>query len=72
MRRILVGLLKLLAVLVPLSFAWVVAYKFIAPPITGMMFYKWWEQENYTIDYRWKDVEEIDSSVPLAFISSED
>lgn len=71
-RRILVGLLKLLAVLVLLSFAWAVAYKFIAPPITGMMFYKWWEQENYTIDYRWKDLEEIDSSVPLAFISSED
>lgn len=50
----------------------VVLYKYVAPPITGMMFYKWWAQENYTIDYRWKDLEEIDSSVPLAFISSED
>ena len=37
-----------------------------------MMFYKWWNQENYNIDYRWKDIEDIDSSLPLAFISSED
>ncbi|MDC1452373.1 monofunctional biosynthetic peptidoglycan transglycosylase [Vicingaceae bacterium] len=72
MRRILVGLLKLLAVFLLLSFAWVAAYKYLSPPITGMMFYKWWEQENYTIDYRWKDLKEINSSVPLAFISSED
>ena len=37
-----------------------------------MMVYKWWNQENYSIDYRWEDLEEIDSSLPLAFISSED
>lgn len=37
-----------------------------------MMFHKWWNQENYTIDYRWEDLEEIDSSLPSAFISSED
>ena len=37
-----------------------------------MMVYKWWNQENYSIDYRWQDLEEIDSSLPLAFISSED
>jgi len=37
-----------------------------------MMLYKWWNQENYSIDYRWRDLEEIGSSVPLAFISSED
>lgn len=71
-RRILVGLLKLLAVFVLLSFTWVVAYKYISPPITGMMIYKWWKQENYTIDYSWKDIKEINSSVPLAIISSED
>ncbi len=50
----------------------VVLYKFVAPPISGMMFYKWWNQENYKIDYRWKDIKDIDSSLPLAFISSED
>ncbi len=37
-----------------------------------MMIYKWWKQENYTIDYSWKDIKEINSSVPLAIISSED
>tara|TARA_B110000503_G_C7145554_1_gene412766 strand:+ start:274 stop:921 length:648 start_codon:yes stop_codon:yes gene_type:complete len=54
------------------SLAWVVAYKYVSPPITGMMFSKWWKEENYNIDYRWKDLEDIDSSVPMAFISSED
>ena len=37
-----------------------------------MMVYKWWEQENYSIDYRWKSLREINSSVPLAFMASED
>jgi len=71
-RRIFYGLLKLLTLFLSLSFVWVVAYKYIPPPITGMMLYKWWNQENYSIDYRWRDLEEIGSSVPLAFISSED
>ena len=72
MRKIVSYLLKVLAAAILLSLLWVFAYKFISPPITGMMLHKWWNQENYTIDYRWEDLEEIDSSLPLAFISSED
>jgi monofunctional biosynthetic peptidoglycan transglycosylase len=71
-RRILFGVLKLITLLIVVSLAWVVTYRYVSPPITGMMLYKWWKQENYSIDYRWKSIEEVDSSVPLAFISSED
>jgi len=55
-----------------LSVGIVVLCKYVAPPISGMMVYKWWEQENYSIDYRWKSLREINSSVPLAFMASED
>lgn len=71
-KRILFWLLRTVFSLMILSLAWVVAYKYITPPISGMMIYKWWDQENYTIDYRWQDLQEIDSSLPLAFICSED
>lgn len=37
-----------------------------------MMVYKWWNTENYSIQKEWQDLEYIDSSIPLAFISSED
>ena len=37
-----------------------------------MMLHKWWNNENYIINYEWRDLEEIDSSAPLAVIASED
>jgi monofunctional biosynthetic peptidoglycan transglycosylase len=64
--------LKVMLMSILLSVGVVVLYKYVAPPISGMMVYKWWEQENYSIDYRWKSLQEIDSSVPLAFMASED
>ena len=65
-------LLKLLIVVFVFSLVWVFAYKFINPPISGMMLHKWWKNENYIINYEWRDLEEIDSSAPLAVIASED
>lgn len=37
-----------------------------------MMLHNWLTEENYRYNYDWRDLEEIDSSVPLAFIAAED
>lgn len=37
-----------------------------------MMLYKYSTIEDYRFDYEWTDIEEINSSVPLAFIAAED
>ena len=71
-RKLLYGLLKVLFMVFVLSLLWVFSYKFINPPLSGMMLHNWWNTENYSIDYQWKDLENINSSIPLAFISSED
>lgn len=71
-QKIIAFLFKAIGILLLLSILWVLAYKFVNPPLSGMMVHKWWNEENYSIDYQWKDLEEINSSIPLAFISSED
>lgn len=71
-RRMFRACLKLLGVFIFLSVLWVLLYKYVSPPITGMMVYKWYKVENYSIDNKWKKLEEIDSSLPLALIASED
>lgn len=63
---------KIVLLFVLLSVTWVVVYKFVNPPISGMMFYNWLTEENYRYNYEWKDLNEINSSVPLAFIAAED
>ncbi len=37
-----------------------------------MMLYKYFTIDNYRFDYEWSDIEEINSTVPLAFIAAED
>jgi len=71
-KKIFRGLVKLLGVFFLLTIFWVILYKYTSPPITGMMLYKWTNVENYSIDYRWKPLNEINVAFPLAFIASED
>ena len=54
------------------SFLWVVLYKFINPPVTTMMLYNYFQQDEYEIKQEWRDLEDINKSVPLAFIAAED
>ena len=71
-KKIFLSCLKLFGVFFLLTLLWVLCYKYVPPPITGMMLYKWSKIENYTIDTKWKKLEDIDSSLPMAFIASED
>ena len=71
-RQIFLRIFKLLATLVVFSVFWVLVYKYVNPPISGMMFYKWMSEENYTIKKEWKSLEAITPSLPLAIISAED
>ncbi|MBL4707236.1 MAG: monofunctional biosynthetic peptidoglycan transglycosylase [Flavobacteriales bacterium] len=71
-RQIFLRIFKLLVTLVVFSVIWVLVYKYVNPPISGMMFYKWMSEENYTIKKEWKSLEAITPSLPLAIISAED
>ena len=63
---------KVLLFLFLLSLTWVVLYRFVDPPISGMMVYKSITESDYSYEKQWQDIEEIDASLPLAFISAED
>lgn len=65
-------LLKTGFVLFLLSLFWVLLYSFVNPPISGMMMYKSLVEKEYAYEYQWKDLDEINPSLPLAFISAED
>jgi len=71
-KRISFILLKTLLVLFLLSLFWVLLYRFVNPPISGMMLYKTIIEKEYSYKYQWKDIDEINASLPLAFISAED
>lgn len=47
-------------------------YRYIDPPFTGMMVYKGDVTEDYKSKYIWKDIEEINKNLPLAFVAAED
>ena len=64
--------IKVLLVLFFISLLWVLLYRFVDPPISGMMIYKSITERDYSYEKRWRDLEEIDASLPLAFISAED
>ena len=64
--------LKTLFTLVLISICWVFLYRYINPPISGMMFYKWVTQNAYSYEYEWVDLEEVSPYVPIAFIAAED
>lgn len=71
-KRISFILLKTVFVLFLLSLVWVLLYSFVNPPITGMMMYKSLVEKEYAYEYQWRDLDEINPSLPLAFISAED
>ena len=47
-------------------------YRYVHPPITGMMIYKSSKNESDKSGFRWKDLDEVSKTVPLAFIAAED
>ena len=51
---------------------WVVVYKYVAPPISGMMLYKYLNEQDYDYQYDWVELEQISAQLPLAFIAAED
>lgn len=52
------------------SILWVVAYRFINPPITSRMISVWLERDK--LNYTWRDIEDIDRNLPRAVIAGED
>ena len=61
----------LLAFLI-LSVLWVVVYKYVNPPVSTLMVYKYFKEQDYKISKNWVDIEDVDPMLPLAFIASED
>ncbi len=55
-----------------LSVLWVVVYKFLNPPVTTFMLYKYFNEEDYQISKKWIDIEKVDPGLLIAFIASED
>jgi len=71
-RKIFLFVAKVLVIILVSSILWVLLYRFINPPISGMMVYKSLTEEDYSYQYEWRDLEEISDEIPLAFISAED
>ncbi len=65
-------ILKIIFGLLTISFLWVASYKYINPPISGMMIYKSITEDDYKYSKSWKDIDEISPFIPLAFIAAED
>ncbi len=64
--------LKVLLSFFLLTLAWVVLYRFVNPPITTMMIYKYMHNDKQDVSRTWVDIEDVSPRVPLAFIASED
>ena len=71
-KRFLFLILKVIFAFFLLSLFWVILYRFVDSPVSGMMIYKSITENNYSYESKWQDIEEIDASLPLAFISAED
>ena len=71
-KKISILIFKILFALLIISSLWVFSYKFINPPVSGMMVYKSITEDNYTFSKIWKDIEEISPFLPLSFIAAED
>ena len=65
-------LLKVALVFFIFTVAWVILYAFVNPPISGMMVYKKLTEEQYDYVQTWVDLDQIDPSIPLAFMAAED
>ena len=71
-RRGLLGrlLLFVLLVVVLIPVGWVLAYRFVPPPVTGLMLIRL--AEGRGLDYRWRGLADIAPALPQAAIASED
>ena len=67
-------LLKLIALLIIISVAWVMLYKFVNPPTTPLMVIRYFEEggEQTLIKTNWKSHDEISDNIKIAVIASED
>ena len=54
-----------------ITIVWVVALKYINPPVTYLMLSNYFVQD-YPIEKEWKDYEEISSNLALAVVAAED
>jgi monofunctional glycosyltransferase len=69
-------LIKIVLWFLAITFAWVLLYKFINPPVTYLMlqrgFEKQWEGKSWKLQKRWKNYDEISNNLKKATIAGED
>jgi monofunctional glycosyltransferase len=75
-RRILVWMLRALAVLLVVSFLTTLVLRWFPLPATAVMMERrldsWWNHRAYRLDYQWTPLKQISPSAALAVIAAED
>ncbi len=73
-RRLSIFILKLLVLLIIISLAWVMIYKFVNPPVTPLMLIRYFEEDGSTrsIKKEWKSYDGISGNMKMAVIAAED
>ena len=69
-RRVLKRLAIVLAVLAAIPLVLTPIYRFIDPPLSALMVWRW--AGGTQIDYRWRDFDDIDIDLPTTILMSED
>ena len=63
---------KIILWFILVSILWVLAYRFINPPITILMVQRSWEHKKGKIDKKWVNFEEISDNMKRAAVAAED
>jgi monofunctional biosynthetic peptidoglycan transglycosylase len=73
-RRLSIFILKLLVLLIIISLAWVMIYKFVNPPVTPLMLIRYFEEDGSrrSIKKEWKSYDQISGNMKMAVIAAED
>lgn len=73
-RHLSVFIIKLLVLLIIISIAWVMLYKFVNPPVTPLMLIRYFEEDGSRrkIKKEWKSYDEISNNMKMAVIAAED
>jgi monofunctional biosynthetic peptidoglycan transglycosylase len=73
-RRLSIFILKLLVLLIIISLAWVMIYKFVNPPVTPLMLIRYFEEDGSrrSINKEWKSYDRISGNMKMAVIAAED
>jgi len=73
-RRFSIFVLKLLVLLIIISLAWVMLYKFVNPPVTPLMLIRYFEEDGSrrSIKKEWKSYNQISGNMKMAVIAAED